>query len=66
MLFFRHPLFPLLSILFEKCEMATKSIELNATFNFNVEAQNFIEKKIKDKNEIACEDNEVNELVSYV
>ena len=46
--------------------MATKSIDLNTSFNFNVEAQNFIEKKIKDKNEIACEDNEVNELVSHL
>ena len=46
--------------------MATKSIDLNTTFNFNVEAQKFIEKKIEDNNEIACEDNEVNELVSYL
>ena len=63
--YFRHPLFPLLSTLFEKCEFATKSIELSTVYNFNSDAQSFIEQKIKDKKEIACEDDEVNELVSY-
>ena len=62
---FRHPLFPLLSTLFEKCEIATKSIELSTAYNFDADAQTFIEQKVKDKKEIACEDNEVNDLVSY-
>ena len=52
-------------MLFEKCEMATKSIELNTAFDFNMEAKSFIEQKIKEKDEIICEDNEINELVSY-
>ena len=63
--YYRHPLFPLLSTLFEKCELATKSIESSTTYNFNADAQSFIEQKVKDEKEIACEDNEVNELVSY-
>ena len=50
-------------MLFEKCEMATKSIDISTTFNFNVEAKSFIEQKMNDKNEVSCEDNEVNELV---
>ena len=50
--------------MFEKCEIATKSIELSTTYNFNSDAQSFIEQKIKDKKEIACGDDEVNELVS--
>ena len=63
--YFSHPLFPLLSMLFEKCEMATKSIDLNASFNFNMESQKFVEQTLKEKSKIICEDNEVNELVSY-
>ena len=59
----RHPLFPLLSILFEKCELATKSVESSSTYDFTEDIKYFVEHKLKDKTEIACEDNEVNELV---
>ena len=53
-------------MLFEKCEMATKSIDLTTAYNFNVDAHLFIEQKKKDKHEIISDDNEVNELVSYL
>jgi len=56
-------LFPLLSILFEKCELATKSVESSSTYDFTEDIKYFVEHKLKDKTEIACEDNEVNELV---
>ena len=59
----RHPLFPLLSILFEKCELATKSVESSSTYDFTEDIKYFVEHKLKDKTEIVCEDNEVNELV---
>ena len=56
-------MFPLLSILFEKCELATKSVESSSTYDFTEDIKYFVEHKLKDKTEIACEDNEVNELV---
>ena len=56
-------MFPLLSILFEKCELATKSVESSSTYDFTEDIKHFVEHKLKDKTKIACEDNEVNELV---
>ena len=51
-------------MLFEKCEVATKSIDLTSTYNFNEDAQMFLDQKMKDKQEIISKDSEVNELVS--
>ena len=39
---YRHPLFPLLRVLFEKCELATNSIENVSTINFQEEIKNIL------------------------
>ena len=36
---YKHPLFPLLALLFEKCELATQSAECPSSEGFNVDIQ---------------------------
>ena len=39
----RHPLYPLLALLFEKCELATQSPDSANTDSFNVDVQTFVQ-----------------------
>ena len=39
----RHPLFPLLALLFEKCELATQSPDSASTDSFNIDVQTFVQ-----------------------
>ena len=43
LLYFRHPLYPLLALLFEKCELATQSPDSANTDSFNVDVQTFVQ-----------------------
>ena len=52
-------------MLFEKCEMATKSIDPMATNSFTSDAQILIQQQIKEKHEITTDNQEVNDLVSF-
>ena len=60
----RHPLFPLLALLFEKCELATQSAECPSSDSFNVDIQAFVQHQQQEKRPLLAESEETNELVS--
>ena len=45
----RHPLYPLLALLFEKCELATQSPDSANTDSFNIDVQTFVQHQQRDK-----------------
>lgn len=62
----RHPLFPLLALLFEKCEQSTQGSEGTTSASFDVDIENFVRKQEKDGKPFFCEDPETDNLVSKV
>lgn len=60
---YKHPLFPLLALLFEKCELATQSPECPSSDSFNVDIQTFVQHQQRDKKPFFGESEEVNELM---
>ena len=60
----RHPLFPLLALLFEKCELATQSAECPSSDSFNVDIQAFVQHQQQEKRPLLSDSEETNELVS--
>jgi len=59
----RHPLFPLLALLFEKCELATQSAECPSSEGFNVDIQAFVQHQQQDKRPLLSDNEEANELM---
>ena len=53
-------------MVFEKCEMATKSIDSMASNSFTSDAKSLIQQQLKEKNEITTDNHEVNDLVSFL
>ena len=49
---YKHPLFPLLALLFEKCELATQSAECPSSEGFNVDIQVLIINSNNNNNSI--------------
>lgn len=62
--FCRHPLFPLLALLFEKCELSTLSSECITSASFDVDIENFVRSQEKDGKPFFSEDPELDNLVS--
>ena len=62
---YRHPLFPLLRVLFEKCEIATNSIENVNAMNFQEEIKHSITQMAKENKPFFTDDVEVDTLVSF-
>lgn len=62
--FSRHPLFPLLALLFEKCEQSTQGSEGTTSASFDVDIENFVRKQEKEGKPFFCEDPETDNLVS--
>jgi len=62
-LIYKHPLFPLLALLFEKCELATQSAECPSSEGFNVDIQAFVQHQQQDKRPLLSESDEANELM---
>ena len=60
----RHPLFPVLALAFEKCEMATQSIQSPSSEILSQDIRSFVQKQIDAKKQIVSENAEVNELVN--
>lgn len=60
----RHPLFPLLALLFEKCEQSTQGSEGTTSASFDVDIENFVRKQEKEGKPFFCEDPETDNLVS--
>ena len=62
--FYRHPLFPILSLLLEKCEIATHSIDVLPPINLTWEARKLILPKLLEDNMLELpDDTELNDLV---
>lgn len=60
---FRHPLFPLLALLFEKCELATQSADSVSSDSFNLDIQAFVQHQERDHKPFLMNDPEVDGLV---
>ena len=60
---YQHPLFPLLRVLFEKCEAATKSIDQADTLIFKNEIKTYISEMTKGNKPFFTNDAEVDSLV---
>ncbi|XP_053352502.1 homeobox protein PKNOX1.1 isoform X1 [Clarias gariepinus] len=60
---YRHPLFPLLALLFEKCEQSTQSSECVTSASFDIDIQNFVHNQEKDAKAFFSEDAELDNLM---
>ncbi|XP_017554515.1 homeobox protein PKNOX1 isoform X1 [Pygocentrus nattereri] len=60
---YRHPLFPLLALLFEKCEQSTQSSECVTSASFDVDIQNFVRSQEKESKAFFSEDPELDSLM---
>ena len=65
LIFCRHPLFPLLALLFEKCELATQSSECPSTESFNLDIQAFVQHQGREGKPFFTDNHDVNDLVKY-
>ena len=61
--FYRHPLYPLLALLFEKCELATQSPDSANTDSFNIDVQTFAQHQQRDKKPFFSGNKEVDDLM---
>lgn len=61
--FFRHPLFPLLALLFERCEQATQSAAISTSESFNMDIQAFVQHQERDRKPFLINDTEIDGLV---
>ena len=61
----RHPLFPLLALLFEKCELATQSPECPSSESFNLDIQAFVQHQDREGKPFFTDNHEANDLVRF-
>lgn len=59
----RHPLFPLLALLFERCELATQSSEPQSSDAFNLDIQAFVQHQERDRKPFLANEPEIDGLV---
>lgn len=59
----RHPLFPLLTLLFEKCEQATQGSECITSASFDVDIENFVHQQEQEHKAFFSDDPELDNLV---
>ncbi|KAM9804580.1 homeobox protein PKNOX1.1 [Neosynchiropus ocellatus] len=60
---YRHPLFPLLALLFEKCEQSTLSSDCITSASFDVDIENFVRCQEKEGKPFFSEDPELDNLM---
>lgn len=61
--FYRHPLFPLLALLFERCELATQSSDPQSSDAFNLDIQAFVQHQERDRKPFLANEPEIDGLV---
>lgn len=66
LLVYRHPLFPLLGTIFEKCEVATNSLDTVNSQTFDQEIKSFIMQQAKEGKPFFTDDADTDQLVSRV
>ncbi len=64
LLVYRHPLFPLLGTIFEKCEVATNSLDSVNSQTFDQEIKSFIMQQAKEGKPFFTDDADTDQLVS--
>lgn len=62
----RHPLFPLLALLFERCELATQSSDPQSSDAFNLDIQAFVQHQERDRKPFLANEPEIDGLVSVL
>ena len=55
-----------MSLLLEKCEMATQSIDNPPSNSFNADIQLFVQEQLRQDKKLLVDDQEVNDLVGSV
>ncbi|XP_076011305.1 homeobox protein PKNOX1.1 isoform X1 [Genypterus blacodes] len=60
---YRHPLFPLLALLFEKCEQSTLSSDCITSASFDVDIEHFVRDQEKEGRPFFSEDPELDNLM---
>lgn len=60
---YRHPLFPLLTLLFEKCEQATQGSECITPASFDVDIENFVHQQEQEHKPFFSDDPELDNLM---
>ncbi|XP_026074347.1 homeobox protein PKNOX1-like isoform X1 [Carassius auratus] len=60
---YRHPLFPLLALLFEKCEQSTQGSDCVTSASFDVDIENFVRVQEKDGKAFFSEDPDLDSLM---
>ncbi|XP_048834071.1 homeobox protein PKNOX1-like [Brienomyrus brachyistius] len=60
---YRHPLFPLLALLFEKCEQSTQSSECVTSASFDVDIENFVRSQEKEGKAFFSDDPDLDNLM---
>ncbi|KAI7811410.1 homeobox protein PKNOX1 [Triplophysa rosa] len=60
---YRHPLFPLLALLFEKCEQSTQSSDCVTSASFDVDIENFVLNQEKEGKAFFSEDPDLDNLM---
>ncbi|XP_063441313.1 homeobox protein PKNOX2-like isoform X1 [Mytilus trossulus] len=60
---YSHPLFPLLVLLFEKCEQASQSADCPSSDSFDIDIQSFVQRQEKDRKPFFSEDPDLDNLM---
>ncbi|XP_012280938.1 homeobox protein PKNOX2 isoform X1 [Orussus abietinus] len=60
---YKHPLFPLLALLFERCEQATQSSDNSTAESFNMDIQAFVQHQERDRKPFLINDPEIDGLM---
>jgi hypothetical protein len=60
---YKHPLFPLLALLFERCELATQSSDPQSSDAFNLDIQAFVQHQERDRKPFLANEPEIDGLV---
>ncbi|XP_030635968.1 homeobox protein PKNOX1 isoform X2 [Chanos chanos] len=60
---YRHPLFPLLALLFEKCEQSTQGSECVTSASFDVDIENFVRSQKKEGKPFFSDDPDLDNLM---
>uniref|UniRef100_A0A8C4NH39 Homeobox domain-containing protein n=2 Tax=Eptatretus burgeri TaxID=7764 RepID=A0A8C4NH39_EPTBU len=60
---YRHPLFPLLALLFEKCEAATCGAETVTSASFDLDIENFVQRQEQEQRAFFSDEPEIDNLM---
>uniref|UniRef100_A0A6P7GUZ5 Uncharacterized protein LOC114341095 n=1 Tax=Diabrotica virgifera virgifera TaxID=50390 RepID=A0A6P7GUZ5_DIAVI len=60
---YKHPLFPLLALLFERCELATQSSDTQSSDAFNLDIQAFVQHQERDRKPFLANEPEIDGLL---